>query len=125
MRTSDMKTKYRRGFAFMELIVASSIGLILIAAMTSMFKLGMDSIFTVTQRAETQQNMRAAMELMTKDIGLAGAGLPTGGLQLPTSPGGAVLYQYECNLNGTCYVSTISYPNNIGGGGDYIYRILP
>src|SRR5258708_26789006 len=125
MRITQLSEKSQRGFTLVELTVASAIGLVLIAAMTSMFKLGMDSIFTVTQRAESQQNMRAAMELMTKDIGLAGAGLPTGGLQLPTSPGGAVLSQYACNQTGTCYVPVHTYPNNSGGGGNYMYGILP
>ncbi|MCU1304179.1 MAG: hypothetical protein JWQ87_4463 [Candidatus Sulfotelmatobacter sp.] len=120
-----MSEQSQRGFTLVELTVASAIGLVLIAAMTSMFKLGMDSVFTVTQRAETQQNMRAAMELMTKDISLAGAGLPTGGLQLPTSPQGGPLSQYACNQTGTCYVPAHTYPNNSSGGGNYMYGILP
>jgi len=75
MRTS----KSQLGFSLLELLVASSIGLIVLLAMTSLFKTGMDTTFTVTQRAETQQNMRAAIELITKDLSLAGAGLPSGG----------------------------------------------
>ena len=71
--------KTERGFTLIELMVASAIGLVIIMAMTSLFKLGMDATFTVTQRAETQQNMRAAIDLLTKDISLAGSGLPTGG----------------------------------------------
>ncbi|MGB7822603.1 MAG: prepilin-type N-terminal cleavage/methylation domain-containing protein, partial [Candidatus Sulfotelmatobacter sp.] len=58
----------QRGFSLLELMVASSIGLIVILAMTSLFRTGMNATFTVTQRAETQQNMRAAIELMTKDL---------------------------------------------------------
>jgi prepilin-type N-terminal cleavage/methylation domain-containing protein len=115
--------KSQRGFTLLELMVASAIGLIVMAAMTSLFKLGMAATLTVTQRAETQQNMRAAVELMTKDISLAGSGLPTGGLQLPT--GGATLSQYACNQTGTCYVPAHTYPNNSGGGGNYMYGILP
>ena len=68
--------KSQHGFSLLELMVVSAIGLVLILAATSLFKMGMDATFTVTQRAETQQNMRAAVELMTKDISLAGAGLP-------------------------------------------------
>jgi type IV pilus assembly protein PilW len=72
--------KSQRGFSLLELMVAATLGLIVILAMTSLFRQGMNATFTVTQRAETQQNMRAAIELMTKDISMAGAGLPTGGL---------------------------------------------
>jgi prepilin-type N-terminal cleavage/methylation domain-containing protein len=116
--------KSQRGFSLLELLVASSIGLILMAAMTSLFRMGMAATFTVTQRAETQQNMRAAIELMTKDISLAGSGLPTGGLQLPAN-GGATLSQYACNQAGTCYVPVHTYPNNGAGGPNYMYGILP
>jgi type IV pilus assembly protein PilW len=101
-----------RGFTLLELTVASAIGLIVILAMTSLFKMGMDATFTVTERAETQQNMRAAIDLLTKDISLAGSGLPTGGLQLGT----AGLSKYACNQTGTCYVPNFTYPTNTGSG---------
>ena len=111
----------RRGFTMIELLVASSIGLIVILTMTSLFKTGMDATFTVTQRAEVQQNMRAAIELMTQDIGHAGAGLPTGGLQLAT----AGISNYACYQT-TCYLPTHTYPNNVGTGiANYMYGILP
>jgi prepilin-type N-terminal cleavage/methylation domain-containing protein len=114
--------KTERGFTLIELMVASAIGLVLIMAMTSLFKLGMDATFTVTQRAETQQNMRAAIDLLTKDIGLAGSGLPTGGLQLGTSG----LSKFACNQGGTCYVPKYTYPTNTGTGApNYMYGILP
>jgi len=71
-----MKTlisKSQRGFSLLELMVASAVGLIAVMAMTQLFQMGMNATLTVTQRAETQENMRAAIELMTKDIGMAGA----------------------------------------------------
>src|SRR6202011_1180683 len=92
--------KSQHGFTLLELMAASAIGLVLMLGATSLFKMGMDATFTVTQRAETQQNMRPAVELISEDIGLAGAGLPSGGLQLPTS----AVSQYACNQTGTCYV---------------------
>jgi prepilin-type N-terminal cleavage/methylation domain-containing protein len=111
-----------RGFTLLELTVASAIGLIVILAMTSLFKVGMDATFTVTQRAETQQNMRAAIDLITNDISLAGSGLPTGGLQLGT----AGLSKFACNQTGTCYVPNFTYPTNTGtGAANYMYPILP
>jgi len=114
--------KSQRGFSLLELIVASTIGLIVILAATSLFKMGMDATFTVTQRAETQQNVRAAIELMTKDISLAGSGLPSGGLQLVT---GGVVSQFACNQAGTCYVPNNTYPNSGAGTPNYMYAIIP
>jgi prepilin-type N-terminal cleavage/methylation domain-containing protein len=114
-------TKSQRGFTLLELLVATSIGLTVILVMMSLFKTGMDATMRVTQRAETQQNMRAAMELMTKDISLAGGGLPSGGLQLST--GG--LSKFACNQTGTCYITGGTYPNSASGSANYMYAIEP
>jgi prepilin-type N-terminal cleavage/methylation domain-containing protein len=115
-------SKSQRGFSLLELMVASSIGLIAVMAMTQMFNMAMNATLTVTQRAETQENMRAAIELMTKDIGMAGAGLPSGGLQLANA-GGAT--KVACNQGGTCYVPADTYPLSGGGAQNYMYGILP
>jgi hypothetical protein len=95
------------------------VGLIVMAAMASLFRTGMQSTFLVAQRAETQENMRAAIDLMVKDISQAGAGLPSGGLQLPIG-GGATAAKYGCDQSATCYVPTYTYPNT-----NYMYGILP
>lgn len=113
--------KSQHGFSLLELLVASSIGLGTVLMMTSLFKTGMDATQRVTQRAETQQNMRAAIELMTKDISLAGAGLPSGGLQL----GSAGLSKFGCNQTGTCYITGGTYPNSGAGNPNYMYPIQP
>jgi hypothetical protein len=90
--------------------------------MTSLFRQAMTALFTVTQRAETQDNMRAAIELMTKDIGLAGAGLPSDGLQMATANGAT---KVACNQGGTCYVLGDVYPDSGTGVINYMYGILP
>lgn len=111
-----------RGFTLIELMVASFAGVIVLLAMTSLFKTGMDATFTITQRAEVQQNMRAAIELISADLGHAGGGLPSAGLQLAT-PG---ISNVGCNQAGTCYLTAHSYPNNVGTGvANYMYGILP
>ncbi len=114
-------TKSHRGFSLLELLVASSIGLTVILVMTSLFKTGMDATRRVTQRAETQQNLRAAIELMTKDISLAGAGLPSGGLQLTT----AGLSPFACNQTGTCQITGETYPKSRSGPATSMYPIEP
>lgn len=114
-------TKAQRGFTLLELLVASSIGLTVILVMATLFKAGMDTSMKVMQRAETQQNLRAAMELMTKDISLAGAGLPSGGLQLGT----AGLSRFACNQSGTCYITGGTYPNSASGTANYMYALEP
>src|SRR5437879_13848836 len=114
--------KSRRGFSLLDLLVATSIGLTVVLVMTSLFKTGMDATMRVTQRAETQQNLRAAIELMTKHIRLAGAGLPSGGLQLTT---GGVLSLYACNQTGTCYITGNTYPNHGPGTPNSRVAVIP
>ncbi|HYM78885.1 MAG TPA: prepilin-type N-terminal cleavage/methylation domain-containing protein [Candidatus Dormibacteraeota bacterium] len=113
--------KSQHGFSLLELLVASSIGLTVILVMTSLFKTGMDATMKVTQRAETQQNLRAAVQLMTKDISLAGGGIPSGGLQLSS----AGVSKFGCNQAGTCYVTGGTYPNSATGSPNYMYAIEP
>ena len=112
-------TKNGHGFTLLELMVSMALGLIVMAAMTSLFKTGLNSTMLVTQRAETQQNMRSAIDLMVKDIGMAGAGLPSGGIQLPIG-GGATAARFGCDQGGTCHVPTFNYPNT-----NYMYGIIP
>jgi type IV pilus assembly protein PilW len=108
----------RRGFTLLELLIAMGLGLVVMASVVQLFKTGMDSLFIVTQRAEMQQNVRAAIELMAKDIGMAGAGVQ-GGVQLPTGAG-SVRSQYGCDQTGACHVVNYQYPT-----GNYMYGIIP
>jgi prepilin-type N-terminal cleavage/methylation domain-containing protein len=114
------KQKTERGFTLLELMVSMALGLIVMASLASLFKTGMNSTMMVTQRAETQQNMRAAVDLMVKDIGMAGAGLPSGGIQLPPLTGGVTAAKFGCDQGGTCHVVNHIYPN-----GNYMYGIIP
>lgn len=119
----NMETKKSlRGFTLLELMVATSLGIIVVLAMTSLFKTGMAATFTVTQRLEVQENMRAAMELMSEDISHAGAGLPTGGLQLVT---GGTVSKIAVNQAGTPYVPAYTYPASGSGVANYMYGIVP
>jgi prepilin-type N-terminal cleavage/methylation domain-containing protein len=111
--------KSKRGFTLLELMVSMAVGLVVMAAIASLFKAGMTSVLFVTQRAETQQNLRAAIDLMVKDISMAGAGLPSGGIQLPTGAG-ATASKYGCDQGGICHVPAFNYPN-----ANYMYGIIP
>src|SRR5258705_8590079 len=88
MRATVMQKANRNsGFTLIELMVSVALGLLVMAALGTLFKSGMDATLVVTQRAELQQNMRAAIELLSKDIGMAGLGPPAGGIQIPSRAG--------------------------------------
>jgi prepilin-type N-terminal cleavage/methylation domain-containing protein len=113
-----------QGFTLLELMVAMALGLLVMGALASLFKIGMNSTILVEQRAEAQQEMRAGMDLMVKDLSLAGAGLPTGGLQLPTGTGNNGLSKFGCDQTGTCHIVNHTYPAN-GTSTNYMYGIIP
>src|ERR1700722_17786791 len=102
------KQNTQPGFSLMELMIAMSIGLIVLGAATSLFKTGMNATFVVSQRAESHQNMRAAIATINKHHSLAGAGL-TGGMELPIG-GGAGPSRSGCDQAGACYVPGNTYP---------------
>ena len=114
------KQNPERGFSLLEATIAMAIGLIVMASMASLFKTAMNSTMLVTQRAETQQNMRVAIDLLVKDLSLAGAGLPSGGIQLPNGSGWNGASKFGCDQTGTCHVPAYTYPTN-----NYMYGIIP
>ena len=79
MRSTETKI---RGFSLVELLIAMALGLIVLAATTQLFKNGMDATRMVTQSSEMQQSVRATLNLIAKDVSMAGSGLPSGGLSL-------------------------------------------
>src|SRR6202790_2013911 len=120
MRNMKMpKQKSQGGFTLLELMVSMAVGLTVLGALAGLFKTGMNSAMVVTQRAETQQNMRAAIDLMVKDLSMSGAGLPSGGIQLPTGAGSSAT-KFGCDQAGACHVPAHFYP-----GTDYMYGVIP
>jgi type II secretory pathway pseudopilin PulG len=106
-RKKNMRTRHH-GFTLLETMISMSLGLLVLGSMVQLFKMSVTTSRLVVQRTEMQQNMRAAIELMTRDISLAGSGLPYGGIQLPL---GGKPSNYGCD-QATCYVPGGTYPNN-------------
>lgn len=66
-----------RGFTLIELIIAMTVGLVVLAAMYGVFTIQNRHLKIEEQLAEMQQNARAAMDMMTREIRMAGYD-PTG-----------------------------------------------
>jgi prepilin-type N-terminal cleavage/methylation domain-containing protein len=103
-----------RGFTLIELLVSLALGMLVIGTAVQLFSNGMNATFVVSQRAEMQQNLRATSNLLTKDISLAGAGLPSGtGMALATGTPLRPIYGWapSCVAKNNCAPGNgIAYP---------------
>jgi prepilin-type N-terminal cleavage/methylation domain-containing protein len=129
-QTRNPQTQRRRGFSLLELMVAMSLGLLLLGAATQLFKAGMTTSSLVSNRSEMQQNVRVALDLVSKDISMAGAGLPPGGIQLPTGAN-STLSKIGCNQPGFCYLANTNYATGTVGVApptvltNYLFGVIP
>jgi type IV pilus assembly protein PilW len=110
---SDSK---QQGFSLVEVVVSMALALIVLAGAVSLFRQGADIGYSVTQRAEMQQNARVAVNIISRDLAVAGTGLPPGGITLPT--GVSQPTKRGCDAAGTC--------GNLGGyPGDMLFYVTP
>ena len=119
-----------RGFTLIEMMISLAVGLILVGSAVQLFTRGVNATWLISQRAELQQNARASSNLLNKDISLAGAGLPTGGVALASGTGSRPIY--GCDYLGVCYLgpnnnASITYPNQVVSGNtiNYMYGVIP
>jgi prepilin-type N-terminal cleavage/methylation domain-containing protein len=100
-----MQTKMKResGFSLIELLVAMTVTLIIVAATLGLFQYALNVNASGTQLSNINGNLRSAMNLVTRDLLQAGQGYPTGGVALPTGNG--------CqNINRPVYTGTAQFP---------------
>lgn len=113
--------KSQSGFTLAELLVALGVGLVVLTSAGVMLKKSFEVTFLLTQRAEMQQNARAGINSIMRDLSLVGSGggLPVGGIQLPTGTGSSVS-KFACSSSTACYVK-----NNTFGTNNYLYYAMP
>jgi prepilin-type N-terminal cleavage/methylation domain-containing protein len=122
-----------RGFTFIEMMISAAIGLAMVAAAAQLYSKALTVNLVTSQRAQLQQDFRAAANLLQRDISMAGAGalgqqgLSTSAVGLPASTG--TLPVYPCTALTTCdYVNSlpVTYPvNPTGSTIPYLYSIIP
>jgi prepilin-type N-terminal cleavage/methylation domain-containing protein len=118
-----------RGFSLLEMMVAMALGAIVLGAAAQMYSKAVNATWLVSQRAEMQQDFRAAANMLTKDTSLAGAGmgnnvqiaLPSGnGVQVPI---------YGCDQIPKCYINAgaVAFPTQLVGAATipYLYGLIP
>src|ERR1035441_8305429 len=109
------------GFTLLEMMVSLALGAIVLSAAGQIYIKSVSATWTVAQRAEMQQDFRAASNMLTTDLSLAGAGLGSVGIALPsgTTP------QYGCDQTGACHINGVAGTYPINSGTPYLYGLIP
>ncbi len=118
------------GFSLLELMISAAIGAVIIVTAADVFSRAMKASWIASQRAELQQDFRAASNLLQRDISMAGAGalgqqgMATSAVGLPFGLGTNPVY--PCSGLVTCsYINGVPVAYPISGGAPYIYSIIP
>ena len=99
-----------RGFTIFELIIAMGLATVVLGGALALTSQAVGISDMVTQRAEMQQNGRVAVNLMSRDLSLAGTGFASEGIQLPSgTPSQDVLFACD---PADCYVTNNVYPQD-------------
>jgi prepilin-type N-terminal cleavage/methylation domain-containing protein len=114
------------GFSLLEMMIAMALGAVVMAAAAEMFSRAVRGTFTVSQRAEMQQDFRAASNMLTKDASMAGAGFTS--VALPYGAG-SVVPVYGCDQTPKCYINggAVAYPTQLVNADTvpYVYGLVP
>jgi prepilin-type N-terminal cleavage/methylation domain-containing protein len=117
-------TNRERGFSLVEMMVSVALGSIVLAAAVQMYTKGLGATWIVNQRAELQQDFRAASNMLTKDLSLAGAGLgDNAAIALPSGS----TPQYGCDQTTAghpCYINGVAGLYPVNGGVPYMYGLI-
>ncbi|HUJ81856.1 MAG TPA: prepilin-type N-terminal cleavage/methylation domain-containing protein [Candidatus Acidoferrales bacterium] len=79
--------KREHGFSLVELLIATSIVGLILAATLGTLTSAINATQAITLMADTQENLRAGMNYMVRDLLQAGEGVPQGGITLPNTAG--------------------------------------
>jgi type II secretory pathway pseudopilin PulG len=77
------------GFSMLELLMSTSIALIVIGTAMTAFKDGVQMNEIASQVADSTQSLRSGTNLLVADLMQTGRGIPTGGISIPVASGGA------------------------------------
>ena len=92
------------GYTMAEVLVATALSGVILAGAVYMFGQSVDISTIATLRGDMQQNARVAINLIFRDLLVAGTGLPAGGVQLPYGAG-ILTPQLGCDQASGCWVN--------------------
>ena len=96
--------KRENGFSLIELMVSMAILTVLVGAAVAALIQAQNVTSSIAQQANTQENLRAGMHFLVKDLMQAGEGIPIQGISIPNTAAGVSVI----NRPGTAGI----FPNN-------------
>jgi prepilin-type N-terminal cleavage/methylation domain-containing protein len=116
----------RRGFTIVELMVALVLSFILVGAIYRTFTSQQKAYTVQDQIAEAQQNARMAMNILVRDIRMAGYGMPDGGVEInKTTYSNAIKIVKNGKYGGVPQAfDSITIVGAFGAPGGYLSRTL-
>ena len=104
-----MKVRLKNGFTLVELMVSMSIGMVILAAVTTTF-MSQTRIYNAQEQInEMQQNARGALDIITREVKMAGYRPNGGGFNGVTYSTTQLMVQADLDLDGA--ISTSSTAN--------------
>src|SRR5580658_3583180 len=80
--------KLQKGFSLIELLVAMAILLIVVSVATTAIIQAQHVSEAVALEANVQENLRAGMHFLVRDLTQAGEGIPAAGISIPNTAAG-------------------------------------
>ncbi len=121
-------TVRNQGFTLLEMMIAMALGAVVLGAAAQMFSKSLGATWLVSQRAEMQQDFRAAATMLTKDAGMAGSGMGNN-VQIALPSGTGIVPVYGCDQTPKCYINggAVAYPTQLVGAVNvpYLYGLMP
>jgi type II secretory pathway pseudopilin PulG len=75
--------KRENGFSLIELMVSMAVTIVVLGAATTALLQAQKATQAIAMQANTQENLRAGMHFLVRDIAQAGEGIPQGGITIP------------------------------------------
>jgi prepilin-type N-terminal cleavage/methylation domain-containing protein len=87
-RLEEQRMKRENGFSLIELMVAMGILIVITGVAVSALVQTQQATYAIAQEANTQENLRAGMHFLVRDLMQAGEGIPAGGISIPNTAAG-------------------------------------
>src|SRR5271154_1234325 len=81
----ESRMKRQKGFSLIEVLIATAVMVGIVGATVGALTDATHATQAVVLMADTQENLRAGLNYITRDLSQAGEGIPQGGITIPAN----------------------------------------